>query len=491
MVVVFPDLASFGLSRTRGFLSDDTPLTSFRDGYYAPWDDLAARLPALIASRALGGHVGALPVLSTSGLTTEPDLRRAYVVLAFLVHGYVWAGGGDAAVVDTVPPQLGEPFLHVCERLGMEPVLSYAGLCLWNWAAVVGGSGGGVGSNEDNNDGDDAGAGFYDLEELVSLGSFTGTRGEDAFYLVPVLVEAEGGTLLALLLDALAAAVNGNDDADDDDDDDDVSSGLVAALDRSAEALARMARHLPKLYPLLDARAFYHELRPFFSGGRGMENKGLPRGEVVFQRVDGSERRARCVGGSAGQSCLFQALDCVLGVRHEGPGGGRESFFEEMRAYMPGKHRELLGQLARLPMTIRGYVESHRRSDERLVRAYDGCVKELRSWRGRHMAVVSKYIVQPARLAAAQEANGDDDDARETRNGARRTNGGDGTGPATRGEREQKEEEEEEEEAGLQAVMAKGGGDELQGTGGSALVPFLRQSRDETVGLGQQSARGK
>lgn len=321
MVVSFPDLASFGLSRTRGFLSDDTPLASFRDGYYARWDDLAARLPALIASRKLGREVRELPVLSTGKLTTEPDLRRAYVVLAFLVHGYVWAGGDkeeeEERPMDTVPPQLSEPFLRVCERLGMEPVLSYAGLCLWNWAAAEGAEGltsGGV-------DGDDTSAGFYDLEQLTSLGSFTGTRGEDAFYLVPVLIEAEGGPLLALLLDALAAALN-NDSSPPTS-----STRLAAALDRSAGAFIRMAQHLPKMYPLLDAHAFYHELRPFFSGGKGMEDKGLPRG-VVFRRVDGSERAAKCVGGSAGQSCLFQALDCVLGVRHEGPGAGRESVFE-------------------------------------------------------------------------------------------------------------------------------------------------------------------
>src|SRR3546814_19862982 len=99
----------------------------------------------------------------------------------------------------------------------------------------------------------------------------------------------------------------------------------------------------------------YHELRPFFSGGKGMEDKGLPRG-VVFRRVDGSERSAKCVGGSAGQSCLFQALDCVRGVRHEGPGAGRE----DRKSVVEGKGwavRVDLGGSSRLKTTKNVTVE--------------------------------------------------------------------------------------------------------------------------------------
>jgi hypothetical protein len=63
-----------------------------------------------------------------------------------------------------------------------------------------------------------------------------------------------------------------------------------------------------KLFPVLDAQMFFHELRPFLSGGE----KGM-----VFQKSDGSVVKVKWVGGSAAQSSLFQFLDLVLGVEHQ------------------------------------------------------------------------------------------------------------------------------------------------------------------------------
>jgi len=64
---------------------------------------------------------------------------------------------------------------------------------------------------------------------------------------------------------------------------------------------------LMKLFPVLDAQMFFHELRPFLSGGE----EGM-----VFQKSDGKEIKVKCVGGSAAQSSLFQFLDLVFGVEH-------------------------------------------------------------------------------------------------------------------------------------------------------------------------------
>ena len=109
---------------------------------------------------------------------------------------------------------------------------------------------------------------------------------------------------------------------------------------------------------------------------------------------------------------------------------------------MPGAQRDLLAEVSRLP-SLRVYVDAHS-SDMELVNAYDEAVGALRSWRGKHIALVSKYIVQPAREAerAARvdkiEVNGHSEGDEEW---------------------------------------------ELQGTGGSALIPFLRQARDDTLGV--------
>ena len=109
---------------------------------------------------------------------------------------------------------------------------------------------------------------------------------------------------------------------------------------------------------------------------------------------------------------------------------------------MPGRHRDFLAQVSKLP-SLRGYVEAHS-SDSELVAAYNDCLQKLKGWRGKHIATVSKYIVQPAR--------------------------------------------EEQRTAVVEKIEVTGSSEtdqewELQGTGGSALIPFLRQARDDTVGI--------
>ena len=99
---------------------------------------------------------------------------------------------------------------------------------------------------------------------------------------------------------------------------------------------------------------------------------------------------------------------------------------------MPGKHREFL-EAVTAQACIRPFVEQES-GNAPLRNAYDTCLEHLRSWRGSHIAVVSKYVVRPARAAQAAENE-----------------------------------------------SSAGSGSGLQGTGGSDLVAFLRQSKDETV----------
>lgn len=281
-------LSKYGISPALGFLSPDHPCTSFTSPHYAQWDKLAAQLPGLLKSRQLAAEIAKLPNFGLGYLESEPEWRRAYVVLGFLIHGHVWAGSATAPI-EVVPPQLAEPFLEVCTHLGVEPVLSYSGLVLWNWTTV----------RDEPREGQ-----LPELEGLVSLASFTGTRSEDAFYHVPVLTEAEGGHLIPLLLETIQSAQSGN-------------FGFVrSALETSAATFSKMGAHLPKLFSTLEANMFYHELRPFLAGGKGMEGKGLPRG-MVFERCDGTQVEVKCIGGSAAQSSLFPFLDHVLGVEHE------------------------------------------------------------------------------------------------------------------------------------------------------------------------------
>jgi indoleamine 2,3-dioxygenase len=165
----------------------------------------------------------------------------------------------------------------------MEPVVSYAGLCIWNWKFRNGET--------------------FELDNMDPVASFTGTKGEAVFYHVPVLVEYEGGRLLHILVDAIGAAANGGRDT------------VIEGLNETTRSIIRMGDQMSKVYANIDANYFYHKHRPFMAGGKGMEEKGLPRG-MVFQKIDGSEVACKLVGGSAAQSSLFPFLDLVLGVEH-------------------------------------------------------------------------------------------------------------------------------------------------------------------------------
>ena len=78
-----------------GFLPYESPLGRLPNPYYAPWEVLVATLPTSLAEKTLRRQADKLPILSTDHLATESEWRRAYVVLAFLAHAYIW--GGDTA----------------------------------------------------------------------------------------------------------------------------------------------------------------------------------------------------------------------------------------------------------------------------------------------------------------------------------------------------------------------------------------------------------
>lgn len=85
------DLSKFAVTQN-AFLPATSPPTSLSDSYYEPWELIAQHLPALIESNRIRDSVRQLPVLSTDCLVSEAEWRRAYVILAFMAHAYIWGG---------------------------------------------------------------------------------------------------------------------------------------------------------------------------------------------------------------------------------------------------------------------------------------------------------------------------------------------------------------------------------------------------------------
>ena len=73
-----------------GFLPIEAPLQALESPYYEPWEEVCAKLSSLISRGALGAVIDDMPVLSTKQLKSEPEWRRAYVLLTFMVQAYTW-----------------------------------------------------------------------------------------------------------------------------------------------------------------------------------------------------------------------------------------------------------------------------------------------------------------------------------------------------------------------------------------------------------------
>jgi indoleamine 2,3-dioxygenase len=103
MLPPVPDPRDYGVSPAHGFLPAEWPLQRLPDPYYDKWEAIVANLQGLLLSRRLRGVVDALPVLSTARLHDEAEWRRAYSILGFIAHAYIWGGDKPSDVSLALP----------------------------------------------------------------------------------------------------------------------------------------------------------------------------------------------------------------------------------------------------------------------------------------------------------------------------------------------------------------------------------------------------
>lgn len=328
-----------------------------------------------------------------------------------------------------VPPSVSIPFLQICTHLELPPVATYAGVCLWNWRPLF--------------DGEP----IDTLENLATHMTFTGSLDESWFYLISVAIEARAGPLVPMMIEAIGAARRGDSDK------------VVQCLRRFAERLDELGSLLERMYESCDPHVFYHRIRPYLAGGKNMADAGLPNG-VMFDDGTGEQPYVHFSGGSNAQSSIIQFFDIVLGVEHRptgetrdstdsegGPHAAQHSFILEMRKYMPGPHRRFLEHVESVA-NIREYVNA-RRKDRALVTAFDACLAMLRALRDKHIQLVSRYIIIKSRESRSHSRS-----LSPKQSAAHRVN--------------------------IANSIQRGNSKKLRGTGGTALIPFLKQARDET-----------
>lgn len=101
MMYPVPILEDYGISPQYGFLPSEYPIQRLPDPYYNKWENIITNLQALIQSKRIREVVDKLPVLSTANLVLDPEWHRAYSILCFMAHSYIWGYDTPSEVRNT------------------------------------------------------------------------------------------------------------------------------------------------------------------------------------------------------------------------------------------------------------------------------------------------------------------------------------------------------------------------------------------------------
>ena len=127
-----PELCKYGIDPITGFMPRIPPLQRL-PAYFEEWEVIMDHLNAMILTGRIKTSIQKLPVLSIESLETEREWRRAYTVLTFLGHGYLYGVSNSDIPEQILPKAIAKPWFEVAKLLSINPVATYAGVGLWNW----------------------------------------------------------------------------------------------------------------------------------------------------------------------------------------------------------------------------------------------------------------------------------------------------------------------------------------------------------------------
>ncbi|HLZ34717.1 MAG TPA: hypothetical protein VKP13_11910 [Nitrospira sp.] len=352
-------LSDYEISPEQGFLPQD-PLEQLRDSPVL--NHLGRELPKLLSARTVRRFINEQPALLPSIPSTwrNEDYRAAMRLLSFAGHAYVWEVPDQPAA--TLPPQLAKPWHEVARELGRPPVLSYASYALDNWRRL------------DR-------ANPIELDNIVLLQNFLGGQDEEWFVVTHIQIERQAGPGLTALLRAMSGAAEDKEDE------------VLLGLNSLAQAQEAMLDTLLRMKERCDPYVYYNRVRPYIHGWKN--SPSLPNG-LVYEGVEtygGQPQQFR--GETGAQSSIVPCLDAGLGIVHTPD--PLTVYLQEMRDYMPPRHRAFLQALEHgtddlsRPL-LPGYVRDRKFRVPKLWTAYCACVDLLAQFREIHVGYADSYI---------------------------------------------------------------------------------------------------
>ena len=338
----------------KGFLPKQLPLkeySSHSSGSLTKLHEIASNLPKLLLTGRVPRTIGLLKKdeLSVEELLEKKldrDLRLAMVQLSFIAHAFIWGGSKPKEVL---PEAIAAPWVQVAKFLGRPPVLSYASYCLDNWFLIA----------------DEP----VSLENVGLITNFLGGLDEDWFVTVHVCIEHAASE--AIQAAEVLAQCNSNSSEIE----------INDALNAIEKSLIEVNQIFSRMTERCDPYVYYHRVRPFIFGSK--DNPDLKNGLVYENQFRGKAQFFR--GETGAQSSIVPSLDGALGIHHTKD--SLRHYLNEMRDYMPPKHKKYIEKLESSSQIIELVKQS-----SALKGSYNDCLDQLANFRSLHLKYAGMYI---------------------------------------------------------------------------------------------------
>lgn len=345
-------LAPYDVDVDRGFLPAQDPLVAV-PAVLQGWCQIAEQLPKLLVAGQVKQFVQALPLLSTDGLKTTAEWERAMLAFSFIGHAYVW---GEKEPPQSLPASLAVLWYAAAKKVGRPPVLSYASYMLHNWRRLKPEL-------------------AINLSNTCLVQNFLAGVDEEWFILVHLEIEAQAGPALASILPAQQAVAEKNEKV------------LEEELKIMEKALAAMYASLLRMREKCDPYIYYNRVRPYIHGWR--DHPVFKEGLIYTDVTDYNGKPKSFRGETGAQSSIIPSIDAALGVVHKDD--YMRHYLNEMRDYMPPKHRAFIETIEKGP-SVREFVIEKLPKNKALGDVYDQCVHWMELFRTKHLEYANDYI---------------------------------------------------------------------------------------------------
>jgi indoleamine 2,3-dioxygenase len=344
----------------QGFLPQKVPSKSYsvQSESCDRIQEIASNLPKLLLTGKVQSTINKLSLkdLSIDNLLinqASQDLKLAMSHLSFIAHAYIW---GDNKPNESIPSVLANPWVKVAEDQGRPPILSYASYCLDNWFLI---------------DPDEP----ISLENVGLINNFLGGVDEDWFVTIHVCIENAAADAMAACAEIAMLET------------DSPESKSIELLNRIVRSMKKVNEIFARMPEKCDPYIYYHRVRPFIFGTK--DNPDLKNGLIYKGEFENQPQFFR--GETGAQSSIIPSLDGALQITHTKD--HLRHYLNEMRDYMPPKHREFMEVLEKSSQ-----VKKIIKGSKKLTSLYNDCLEEIRAFRAMHLEYAGTYIFKQAQI---------------------------------------------------------------------------------------------